>query len=115
SASVYTLIHSFCSAPGCHDGQYPRGALTLAPDGRLYGTTSDGGDHVSGEVFELLFDAPKEKWREGTVYSFGSGGDGGLPYGGVVVDIRGNLYGTNSVFGANGDGVIYKLTRKQRI
>lgn len=45
--------HSFCSASGCNDGSNPTG-VALAPDGKLYGTTDNGGNsNNAGVVFRL--------------------------------------------------------------
>jgi uncharacterized repeat protein (TIGR03803 family) len=45
------------------------------------------------------------------VYSFAGGTDAVNPVAGVTVDAAGNLYGTTSFGGANGDGAVYKLSR----
>jgi len=42
------------------------------------------------------------------LYTFTGGGDGGVPYAGVVSDSDGDLYGT-TLFGGTGYGVVYKL------
>ena len=45
----YTLLHAFNGS----DGSSPTTNLTLGPDGKLYGTTSTGGPHGGGVVFEI--------------------------------------------------------------
>jgi uncharacterized repeat protein (TIGR03803 family) len=46
----------------------------------------------------------------GTQYSFAGGtSDGANPYGGVVIDSSGNLYGTTLGGGANGKGTVFKF------
>jgi uncharacterized repeat protein (TIGR03803 family) len=45
------------------------------------------------------------------LYSFTGGSDGAWPYGGVIVDGVGNLYGTTIEGGAHNDGVVFKVTR----
>jgi uncharacterized repeat protein (TIGR03803 family) len=47
---------------------------------------------------------------ESILYSFSGGLDGGGPQGGVILDSKGNLYGTTSSGGANGVGSVFKLT-----
>jgi uncharacterized repeat protein (TIGR03803 family) len=42
-------------------------------------------------------------------YSFPSAADGGFPWAGVVRDSAGNLYGTASVEGTGGWGIVYKV------
>ena len=44
------------------------------------------------------------------LYSFQCGTYGANPYGGLVLDVSGNLYGTTDLGGARGDGTIFKLT-----
>jgi uncharacterized repeat protein (TIGR03803 family) len=46
-----TILHSFGSSG--EDGLYPQGALILDAAGNLYGTTSFGGTHHDGTVFEI--------------------------------------------------------------
>ncbi|MBV9570405.1 MAG: hypothetical protein JO056_04100 [Alphaproteobacteria bacterium] len=48
----YKVIHDFCGAANCADGKYPD-ALTLVPDGHIYGVTIQGGAHNGGTIFEL--------------------------------------------------------------
>jgi uncharacterized repeat protein (TIGR03803 family) len=46
-----------------------------------------------------------------SLYSFGQSPDGATPFGGVVKDKAGNLYGTTSAGGSFGFGTIYKLSK----
>ena len=82
---------------------------TLAMDnaGNLYGTAAADGAHQQGSVFKLT-------WTNGTwvytpLYSFTGGSDGGAPYGGLVIDANGSIYGTASAGGANGYGVVFEI------
>lgn len=43
------------------------------------------------------------------LYSFQCGTDGSNPYGGLVRDASGNLYGTTYLGGSLGDGVVFRL------
>jgi uncharacterized repeat protein (TIGR03803 family) len=52
-SGTLTTLYSFCSQPGCADGQYPAGALVQDTNGNLYGTTGDGGVHGDGTVFSI--------------------------------------------------------------
>src|ERR1700759_3913226 len=50
--------------------------------------------------------------KEKVLHSFtgyATGQDGGLPYGGVVLDDAGNLYGTTFNGGANDYGTVFKI------
>lgn len=50
--------------------------------------------------------------RETTLYSFQGGTtDGANPRTGLIADQQGNLYGTTSGGGSNGQGTVFKLTR----
>jgi uncharacterized repeat protein (TIGR03803 family) len=90
---------------------------TLARDsaGNLYGTTYDGGAvgapyGLDGTVFELS-PGTGGTWTETVLYNFGSvAGDGIIPLGGVVLDSKGNLYGTTTQGGANGQGTVYEIS-----
>lgn len=61
AGSIGTL-YTFCSLPGCADGQSPGGLLAQATDGNLYGVTGSGGDNACnppfgcGIVFQLTPD-----------------------------------------------------------
>jgi uncharacterized repeat protein (TIGR03803 family) len=48
-----TTLYNFCSQTNCVDGSFPHGALVVAKNGNLYGTTSTGGDADAGTVFSL--------------------------------------------------------------
>lgn len=47
--------------------------------------------------------------KETVLHSFTGGVDGGQPYGGVIGDSAGNLYGTTYSGGPPNKGVVYKL------
>ena len=107
-----TVLHSFPSQSG--DGAYPYAALIMDAKGNLYGTTVYGGASDSGTVFKVSPPAKKGgAWTETLLYSFGSqSGDGGDPYGGLIMDKEGNLYGT-TYFGPgyfDTSGTVFKVT-----
>ena len=98
-----TVLHSF---GGGNDGAAPYSGVTFDAAGNLYGTTIGGGAHSVGTVYEL---SPSQSgWSETILYSFG-GSDGSFtPYGGLIFDRQGNLYGT-ACGGPNGAGTVYEL------
>lgn len=82
--------------------------------GNLYGTVAYGpGYNGAGFVFKEERSADGG-WQFQALFEFGVG-DGAQPWGGVIVDGSGNLYGTTALGGtstncANGCGVLYELT-----
>jgi len=98
-----------------NDGSDPRGAMISDGAGNLYGTTIAGGksndcDEGCGVVFELSPPAEgNTAWTETVLHSF-DGTDGAAPWGGVIFDSAGNLYGTTTVGGEAADGVVFKLS-----
>ncbi len=102
---MQTVIHSFSGL----DGNFPVAGLVIDAAGNLYGTTQFGGDYDDGTVFELSPSAGG--WTENVLHSFTGGEDGGDPYGGLIFDASGNLYGaTPGLYSAGPGGSIFKLT-----
>lgn len=80
---------------GGHDGAGPQSALVMDAAGNLYGTTTQGGDHALGTVFELVRPSPGQQgWTETVLYSFAGMGDGELPRGRLLLGSDGTVYGT---------------------
>ena len=106
SAGVFTLLHSF--AGGTADGASPRGELLLGTDGNFYVTTSSGGAHGDGAVFQMT---PTSPYTVTLVHSFAGGSaDGANPYSGLVQGADGNFYGGTFSGGAGGVGTTFKIT-----
>ncbi len=118
AAAAEKVVHSFNGVP---DGSDP--AATLAQDaaGNFYGTTVSGGTGTlctngCGTVFELS-PLAGGKWKEKVLYSFTGGSDGRNPYGGVILDSKGDLYGTTVSGGSGGTcsgdgcGVVFLLSK----
>jgi uncharacterized repeat protein (TIGR03803 family) len=97
------------SFAGGADGEFPTGErLGLDNNGSVFGTTQKGGDSTCdcGVVFKLT----KSK-KEIVLHSFKGGAtDGSFPLGGVTLDTTHNLYGTTALGGANGQGVLFKIS-----
>jgi uncharacterized repeat protein (TIGR03803 family) len=94
-----TALYSFTAWSNPHAGVIRDSA------GNLYGTTYGGGTAGYGVVYELDMAG-----QETVLHSFTGGADGGYPYAGVIRDPARNLYGTASVGGKEGAGVVFKLT-----
>ena len=93
-----TVLRSF---PG--DGG-PLASMTMDMAGDLYGTAATVDS--AGLVFKL---SPSGgAWRYTELHSF-SGSDGSFPLSNVTLDASGDLYGTTSVGGPSGKGVIWKI------
>lgn len=93
-------------------GDAPYATLIFDSTGNLYGTTVLGGTYDSGMVFELTPQSSGE-WTETIVHSFEpSNWDGGNPYGGLIMDAAGTLYGTTNQGGRFNYGTVFKLTPK---
>ena len=85
---------------------YPVAPVYMDAEGNLFGSGNSNGDQ--GSVYELTLAGGT--WSESTLIAFLGGSRGGAPYGGLVPDAEGKLYGTTSE-GGIGYGVIYKLVR----
>jgi uncharacterized repeat protein (TIGR03803 family) len=82
-ALTVTVVHAFNGA----DGSAPYAALIEGPGGTLYGTTSGGGVHGNGTIFQYQVSTATLT----TLYSFGS--DPSVPYGALLLASDGALYG----------------------
>jgi uncharacterized repeat protein (TIGR03803 family) len=98
--------------PNGRDGTSPFAGVVSDAAGNLYGTTSAGGIHGLGTVFEVTPDG-SGGWTENVLHSFGNGTDGVNPYAGLVFDAAGNLYGTTYVGGIYSAGTIFELSPRQ--
>jgi uncharacterized repeat protein (TIGR03803 family) len=120
------ILKPLYSFTGGNDGESPAGPLSFGPDGALYGTTVYGGSngcesYGCGTVFRLappatVCHAVSCPWDETLIVSFGGGATGLFPYGGVIFDPAGNIYGTTYEGGVQADcdthacGIVYKLS-----
>ncbi len=94
------------------DGTGPLAGLVLDTAGNLYGTTSAGGVYNAGTVFELAPPSqPGGTWTESILHSFAGGtADGVLPWGQLIFDRAGNLYGTTASGGLYRSGTVFELS-----
>jgi uncharacterized repeat protein (TIGR03803 family) len=105
-AWVLRVIHTFT---GGSDGSSGSAGKLLLRGGHIFGVATTGGANGSGIVFELRPTRTGE-WGFRTIYSFQGAPDGVFPYGALLFDVAGNLYGTTYYGGTNGLGTVYKLS-----
>jgi uncharacterized repeat protein (TIGR03803 family) len=109
-----SVLYSFCSLDNCADGADPTAGLIFDKAGNLYGTTSEGGDRITGVVFKLTPNSDGS-WAESVLYKFNGTSDGDEPTAALIFDGAGNLYGT-TLGGGNGCprfggcGEVFRLT-----
>lgn len=109
-AGDVTVLHNFTGEP---DGADPLGILTIDKAGNLYGTTPGGGDRRCTTAHQgcgIVF-AIDTRGKEHILHSF-LNPEGGLPYAGVVLDGKGNLYGSTFGFSTYNFGSLFKLDRQ---
>jgi len=113
---TYTVLYSFDFYKG--DGWTPESGLNFDSNGNLYGTTEFGGSGGFGTAFEVSPPNTLEVdagWDEHILHQFPAfQGDGQYPYGGLIADRVGNIYGTTESGGnCAGCGIVFCLTRDQ--
>jgi hypothetical protein len=91
-------------------GAFLNGNLTRDRAGNLYGLMTGRG---YGSVFKLTHS--ERSWTYTSLHDFSNGSDGAQPYGEVILDAHGNIYGTAFLGGdmnscVNGCGVVWELT-----
>ena len=94
------------SFKGATDGEFPVGGLIADAANNLYGTTSLGGPNGGGTVFELT--PSGTTWQFHLLYAFQGNGQQTGPFGGLVMDSTGALYGTTYA-DALGVGNVFRL------
>jgi uncharacterized repeat protein (TIGR03803 family) len=107
TAWTETVLYNFT---GGADGGGSFANLMMDKTGALYGTTISGGTGA-GVVFKLTPPAKGQTaWTESVLYAFTGYNDGNDPWSVLIEDSQGTLYGSTTLGGANGFGVIFKLT-----
>jgi uncharacterized repeat protein (TIGR03803 family) len=106
-----TVLYNF---KGGASGYGPGAGVVRDNAGNLYGTTVYGGSSQCdcGVVFEL---SPRKsgRWEYTVLHTF-IGSDGAQPDANLILDDKGNLYGTAATGGAGGYGVAFELTPNRR-
>jgi hypothetical protein len=106
-----TVLYDF---PNCANGCGPDTSLVFDKAGNLYGTggggntVCGGGGYYCGVVFKLTPQA-KGKWKYSALHKFNSTDGAGAS--GVIVDGKGNLFGTTITGGTHNFGVAFEITK----
>ena len=87
-----TTLHTFTINSG--DGYIPQ-ALAIDGKGNLFGTTYLGGANERGVLYELSPAAGE--WTETILFSFGEGSAGADPFGNLIIDAEGDIFGTEDI------------------
>ncbi len=100
------VLYSFT---GGDDGYGPGGSVVFDRDGRLYGSTPDGGAFSQGVVYELARSGGI--WRQRVLHAFTGGADGGVgSLGSLLVDTGRDIYGVTESGGAHSAGTVFRLS-----
>jgi len=112
-ASASRTFSAACYSLGGPAGSTPYAGVVFDSSGDLFGTATAGGNFNKGTVYELV-SLGGGSYSEVTHHEFGSSAtDGTAPYGALIFDGSGNVYGTTSAGGANGGGTVFMLTASE--
>jgi len=101
SSGQYNLLYA---APGDVNVAYgPQGGVVMDGAGNIYAADPANGPHDDGYVIRLT--PSNGHWIYTDLHDFAGGSDGSAPYGPLVVDAEGNVYGANAA------NVIFEITR----
>jgi uncharacterized repeat protein (TIGR03803 family) len=104
-----TTLYSFCSqgtGGSCTDGSGPSAGLVQATNGNFYGSTSSGGAHKYGTIFQST---PAGKLT--SLYSFTEETEANA----MVQGANGDLYGTTFEGGTNGEGTLFVVNAQGKL
>jgi uncharacterized repeat protein (TIGR03803 family) len=110
-AGKVTVLFSFTNGDASGCGYNPSSTLVARAGGALFGTTVAGGAGNGGVVFRLAKNSANN-WICSALHSFDDGAHapgGSGPFGGLVMDAGGVLYGTAGSGGTLGGGLVFKL------
>lgn len=103
----FSTLRSFANT---NDGAYPVVGVVFGTDGLLYGTTYTGGN-TSGTNYGTIFRLNTSGGSFTVLKRFtGTAPDGQYPQAALLPASDGALYGTTYLGGANGYGLLFKIT-----
>lgn len=99
SDQTWTISRLYSFLP--EQAQVVSSGLVMDSAGNLYGVSQQGGAHGFGTVYKLAPNVAPANfgWSYSKVYDFTGGSDGAGPSGPLVLDAKGNLYGTSAAGG----------------
>jgi uncharacterized repeat protein (TIGR03803 family) len=90
---IETVLYNFV---GNRDGEYCLGNLVFDGAGNLYGAALFGGAYQGGTIFQVVPPQQGDLWSLNVLHQFMGVNDGFDPYGPVILDSQGAVYGTAS-------------------
>lgn len=110
-----TTLYTF-SYSGQNTTPGPTSTLAMDASGALYGNTYAEGAFGYGNIFKLT--PTQNGWSYTSLHDFTGGSDGAYPWGQVILDASGDVYGTTTAGGSTvgscyqnlGCGVIFEIT-----
>ena len=100
-----TILYNFA---GGSKGSGPGAGVVMDRLGNLYGTTIYGGSGCDCGVVYKLAPGKNGKWTYTVLHTF-VGSDGAQPDANLILDEKGNLYGTTATGGPGGYGVAFEI------
>jgi uncharacterized repeat protein (TIGR03803 family) len=106
--SKLVVLHDFCAQANCADGASPRAGVMLGPGGEVFGTTPEGGSCNVGNGCGVVFELQGRTYT--LLHSFCADGDpcaadGAQPFGGLIQDPSGVLFGVTALGGGAAGGL----------
>ena len=101
---MQTVIHQFS---GGNDGAVGSLGPLLVSGTSIYGVAELGGRYGAGVAYKATF--ANGTWTYNVIYPFKGLPDAGFPYGGLIANAKGDLFGTTYYGGTSGNGAIYEL------
>jgi uncharacterized repeat protein (TIGR03803 family) len=110
TATGFGTLSTLVTFNGAGNGSFPLASLTMDAAGDLFGTTEAGGTNGLGTVFGI------SKTATGygpltTLATFNGAGNGSFPFGGLVADAAGDLFGTTFQGGGANDGTVFEIPK----